>query len=169
MGNGDRFDPSGDGGDRPDPSRVVADADVLAADLLVGGDARDALDCVRRHSWVELVATEELLADTEAVVAELAGGGLAADWRERVEADCVLVDQEPGDHPGLAAAYHGSAAHLLSFEEGLASPSAGVALREVIDTSVRHPRAFAAVFDPESLYRAVEGESYPGPDRDPRV
>ena len=28
--------------DRPDPGRIVADADVLAADLLVGGDARAA-------------------------------------------------------------------------------------------------------------------------------
>jgi hypothetical protein len=33
-----------------DPTRVVADADVLAADLLVGGVARDALDHVRAHS-----------------------------------------------------------------------------------------------------------------------
>lgn len=164
MGNGDRAGPA----DRPDPARVVADADVLAADLLVGDEARSALDHVRRHSWVDLVATPRLLDDAEAIVASLADEDLAADWRDRVEVECVLVDGEPGDHPALAAAYHGGAAHLLSFDEGLASASAGVALREILDTSVRHPRAFARVFDAESLYRAREGEKYPGPDRNPR-
>ncbi|ERH12524.1 MAG: hypothetical protein J07HB67_01544 [halophilic archaeon J07HB67] len=35
--------------------------------------------------------------------------------------------------------------------------------------SVREPRAFATLFDPESLYPAVVGGEYPGPDRDPRA
>lgn len=155
--------------DPPDPARVVADADVLAADLLIGGAARDALDCVRRHSWMELVATSPLLADAEAVVAGLADGGLAADWREKVEKECVLVEQERGDHPALAAAHRGAAAHLLSFNEGLGSAKAGAALREYVDTSVKRPRAFARLFDPGALYPAVEDGKYPGSDRDPRA
>lgn len=155
--------------DPPDPARVVADADVLAADLLVGGAARDALDCIRRHSWVELVATSPLLADAEAVVAEFADEELAADWREKVEKECVLVEQERGDHPALAAAHRGAAAHLLSFNDGLGSARAGVSLREYVDTSVKRPRAFARLFDPGSLYPAVENGEYLGPDRDPRA
>ena len=47
----------------PGHARVVADADVLAADLLVGGSAREALDIVRRHSWLEFVVTDSLLND----------------------------------------------------------------------------------------------------------
>ena len=80
----------------PDPTRVVADADVLAADILVGGAARDALDRLRRHSWLELVATAPLLDDAEAVVAELAEPGLADEWRGRVERSTVRVDQPAG-------------------------------------------------------------------------
>lgn len=158
--------PGSDGG--PDPARVVADADVLAADLLVGGAAREALDVVRRHSWLDLVATEPLLTDAEVVVAELADDDLAADWRARVEERAVLVEQPPGDHPALAAAYRGEAAHLLSFADRLRSAKAGASLRGVMDVSVRSPDAFATVFDPAAVYETVFGEAYPGPDRDPR-
>jgi hypothetical protein len=35
--------------------------------------------------------------------------------------------------------------------------------------SVRTPDAFVAVVDPAGLYEATVGESYPGPDRDPRT
>ncbi|WP_123536053.1 DUF7384 family protein [Halosimplex salinum] len=151
------------------PARVVADADVLAADLLVGGAARDALDHVRAHSWVTLVASEPLLDDAEAVVAELADDDLAADWRERVEALRDPVDHPDGDHPALASALHGGAMHVLTFEEGLQSAAAGAAIRGRVETSVKQPRAFATLFDPESLYGAVEDGEYPGPDRDPRA
>ena len=153
----------------PDPARVVADADVLAADLLCGGDARDALDHCRRHSWVQLVASDELLDDAGAVIAELGEGGLAADWRTRVERWRVRVEQTPGDHPGLASAHAGEAAHLLSFDEGLRSAKTGATLRKYVDVSVKHPRAFARLFDPERLYPAVADGAYPGPDRDPRL
>ncbi|MFB6354291.1 MAG: hypothetical protein ABEJ92_09415, partial [Halobacteriales archaeon] len=61
-------------------ARVVADADVLAADLLCGGSAREALDLVRAHDWVTLVASEPLLDDAATVVADLADGDLADDW-----------------------------------------------------------------------------------------
>jgi hypothetical protein len=151
------------------PARVVADADVLAADLLVGGDAREALDHVRSHSWVTLVASDPLLDDAEAVVADLADPDLAADWRDRVEALREPVDHPDGDHPALASALHGGAMHVLSFDEDLQSAAAGAAIRGRVEASVRSPRAFAAVFDPESLYEAVEGGEYPGPDRDPRA
>ena len=70
----------------PDPTRVVADADVLAADLLVGGNARAALDHLRRHSWTTLVASDALLDDTETVVAALATAELATAHRDRLEA-----------------------------------------------------------------------------------
>ena len=156
-------------GDGPDHSRVAAGADVLAADLLVGGDARAALDHVRRHSWLELVVTEELLADAEAVVAALADAELARDWRATLEERAVVVEQPPADHPALAAAYQGDAAHLLSLDGRLRSAEAGANLRGVMDVSVRSPDAFATVFDPAAVYELVFEEPYPGPDRDPRA
>lgn len=155
--------------DRPNPARVVADADVLAADLFVDGDARAALDHVRHHDWVELVASDELLAATEALVASLADSDLAAAHRARLEADRVHVEQPPEDHPALASAYRGNAAHLLTYEAGLRSAKAGLTLQPRVSVSIRSPDAFATLFDPESLYEAVVGGSYPGPDRDPRA
>ncbi|MFB6121870.1 MAG: hypothetical protein ABEJ78_00215 [Haloferacaceae archaeon] len=151
------------------PARVVADADVLAADLLVGGSARDALDALRRHSWTALVASDPLLDDAEAVIEELADCSLAADWRQRVEAWRDPVSHPAGDHPALASALHGGAMHVLTFDEALTSAQAGAVIRDRAEVSVRSPRAFAALFDAESLYRAVEGGDYPGPDRDPRA
>ena len=151
------------------PARVVADADVLAADLLVGGAAREALDHVRRHSWVRLVASDALLADAEAVVAELSDPDLAADWRDRIDCERELVDHPDGDHPALASAYRGGAAHVLSYDETLRSAKTGAVLNEHMQVSVRPPDAFATLFDAESLYELVEGGAYPGPDRDPRA
>ncbi|QPV61844.1 hypothetical protein I7X12_13930 [Halosimplex litoreum] len=151
------------------PARIVADADVLAADLLVGGYARDALDLVRAHSWVTLVASDALLDDAESVITDLADPELAVDWRERIEGLREPVDHPEGDHPALASALHGGAMHVLSFDESLGSAAAGAAIRGRVETSVRSPRAFATVFDAESLYEAVEGGEYPGPDRDPRA
>ncbi|OAQ52352.1 hypothetical protein HTG_12070 [Natrinema mahii] len=155
--------------DEPNPARVVADADVLAADLLVGGSAREALDHVRRHSWIDLVASDPLLEETERLVTALSDADLAADHRERLEAERVAVDQPAGDHPALASAYRGEAAHLLSDDERLRSAEAGLTLQPRVSVSVRPPDAFARLFDPESLYAAVEGGEYPGPDRDPRA
>lgn len=152
-----------------DHGRIVADADVLAADLLVGGAARDALDHVRRHSWLDLVATEPLLDDAEAVVADLADADLAMDWRRTLEEFAVVVDQPEGDHPALAAAYRGEAAHVVSMDERLRSPEAGANLRGAMDVSVRSPDAFASVFDPSGVYELLFDDEYPGPDRDPRA
>ena len=153
----------------PDPTRVVADADVLVADLLVGGAAREALDHVRRHSWVDLAASDRLLDDAEGVIGDLADHDLAADWRERIEAERVAVDHPPDDHPGLASAYRAGAAHLLSFDESLRSARTGLSLQPYQGLSVRTPDAFATVFDAESLYEATRDGEYPGPDRDPRA
>ncbi|WP_306053379.1 DUF7384 family protein [Natronococcus wangiae] len=154
--------------DEPDPTRVVADPAVLAADLFVGGDAREALDHVRRHSWIDLVASDRLLEETERLVASLADEELAADHRERLEADSVAIDQPEDDHPALASAYRGEAAHLLSYDERLSSAKAGLSLQPRVSVSVRPPDAFARLFDPESLYEAAVGGEYPGPDRNPR-
>ncbi len=151
------------------PARVVADADVLAADLLVGGDARAALDHVRRHSWVRLVASDALLDDAQAIIADLADPDLAADWRERIEREREPVDHPEGDHPALASAYRGEAAHVLSYDESLRSAKTGMALQEHMQVSVRTPDAFAKLFDAQSLYELVEGGEYPGPDQDPRA
>jgi hypothetical protein len=150
-------------------ARVVADADVLAADVLVGGAARQALDHLRRHSWTTLVASEPLLDDAEAVLAELGDDALAADWRAKTEHWAALVDHPPGDHPGLGAAYRGGAAHLLTFDEGLRSAGTNVSIQPRVQLSIRPPDAFARLFDAESLHEAVVGGTYPGPDRDPRA
>jgi hypothetical protein len=147
---------------------VVADADVLAADLLVGGPAREALDVVRSHSWVDLVASDPLLDDAAAVIADLADEALAGDWRERAERERVAVEHPPGDHPGLASAYRGGAAHLLTYDEALSSAQAGGAINRRVPLSVRTPAAFLAVFDPGRLYPEVADGEYPGPDVDPR-
>ncbi|NHN60289.1 MULTISPECIES: hypothetical protein [Halorussus] len=156
------------------PERVVADADVLAADLLAGAAdagnaAREAMDEIRRHSWVELVASDALLDDAEAVVRDLADADLAAAWRERIEDLRVPVDQPEGDHPALASAYRGGAAHVLSYDEGLTGAEAGATFGSRLNVSVKTPEGFAALFDAASLYEAVEGGDYPGPDRDPRT
>ena len=152
----------------PGVARIVADADVLCADLLCGGAAREALDLVRAHSWTTLVASDLLLADAEATIAALADGGLAADWRTKVEELAELVEHPPGDHPALASAYRGDARHVLSLDDRLTSARAGAAIRGRVETSVKHPRAFARLFDPERVYPVAVGGEYPGPDRDPR-
>lgn len=149
--------------------RLVADADVLAADLLQGGAARTALDLARAHDWVSLVASEPLLDDAEAVIAELSDGALAADWRGAAAELAELVEHPVGDHPALACAYRGDALHVLSFDEGLRSAETAVTVRSRVETSVKHPEAFARLFDPESMYKVVVGGAYPGPDRDPRA
>jgi hypothetical protein len=149
-------------------ARVVAAADVLAADLLAGGPPREALDVVRAHSWVDLYASDQLLADTEAVVETLADAALAADWRERVERERIRVEHPDGDHPGLASAYRAEAAHLLSLDPGLSSVDTNRSLRAQMQVSVRPPDAFARLFDPAALYESIEGDEYPGPDRAPR-
>ena len=150
------------------PARVVADADVLAADLLVGGDARDALDPLRSHSWTTLLASDPLLEDAEAVVADLAGPELAAAWRERIAAWRESVTHPAGDNPALGSAYRGGAMHLLTFDDRLRSAKAGATLGADLTVSARSPDAFAALFDAGSLYPEVVGGKDPGPDRDPR-
>lgn len=151
-----------------DPASVVADADVLAADVLVGGPAREALDRVREHSWVELVASDPLLDDAASILRTFTDDSLARDWRERIERERVRVEHPPGDHPGLASAYRGKAAHLLTFDDDLGSARTGLSMQPHVGLSVRKPDAFALVFDPEGLYEAVVGGEYPGPDADPR-
>lgn len=155
----------------PTPGRVVADADVLAADLLVGDPARAALEALWRHSWTRLIASDALLDDAEAVVAELAGSAdasLAAEWRATVSEWREPVAHPADDHPALGSAYRGGAMHVLSLDDRLTSAGAAATLRDRVPVSVREPRAFAAVFDAERLYPEVRDGDYPGPDREPR-
>ena len=103
------------------PARVVADADVLAADLVLGGAARDALDPLRRHRWTTLLASDPLVDDAETVIAEVADPALAAAWRERSAAWRDPVSHPADDNPALGSAYRGGAMHLLTFDERLRS------------------------------------------------
>lgn len=152
-------------GETANPARIVAGADVLAADLLVGGAAREALDHVRRHSWVDLLASDQILDDAAGVVQTLADEQLAADWRALAARERVSVSHPDGDHPGLATAYRGEAAHLLTFDPDLASASTNLSVQPYAALSIRPPGAFARLFDPESLYESLHDDSYPGPDR----
>lgn len=149
-------------------ARVVADADVLAADLLLGGTAREAIDLARGHSWISLVASEPLLTDAEAVIASVADQTLATDWRAKIGDLVDLVDHPADDHPAIASAYRGEARHVLSFEEELLSADAAVTVRARVETSVKHPDAFVRLFDPASIYPVAVGGAYPGPDRNYR-
>jgi predicted nucleic acid-binding protein len=150
-------------------ARLVADADVLAADLLRDGPAREALDLVRAHDWITLVAGDALLDDAEAVIGTVADEALAADWRPAIATLVESVDHPAGDHPALASAYQGDARHVLTFDETLRSAAAGAAIRDRLETSVKHPAAFVQLFDPATMYDTVVGGSYPGRDREPRL
>lgn len=152
-----------------DPTRVVADADVLAADLMLGGPARRALDHVRRHEWMTLVVSDPLLADAVAVITRLANPDLASAWRTRIETLATTVAHAPGDHPALGSVRHGEAAHLLTLDPDLQGVETNVSLKRWIDVSVRSPDAFDRLFDPAAIYEATVGGEYPGPDRDPRT
>jgi hypothetical protein len=156
----------------PDPTRVVAAPAVLVADLFVDGPARAALDLLRAHSWTALVASTPLLDAAERAIARSsddADPALAADWRARVEAWREPVVVPTGDDPALASAYRGGAMHVLTRDERVTSAAGGTALRARVETSAREPAAFARLFDPESLYEHAVGETYDGPDRDPRA
>jgi hypothetical protein len=160
-----------DTGVSADPmARVVADADVLAADLLIGGPSRRALDIVFAHDWIRLIASEPLRSDAEAVIGELADPDLAAAWRTRIAELATPVEHPDGDHPALASALHGDARHVLSLDDRLLSAGAGAAIRREanVETSVRTPDAFARLFDPASVCESIYAEPYPGPDRDRR-
>lgn len=150
-----------------DPTRIVVDADVLVADLLVGGAARDVLDHVRAHDWLTLLGSDALLADAQAVIATIADGQLAEEWRDRIEDERTRVEHVEDDHPALASAVAGNAGHLVTYDGRLTGPQAGVELQQY-SISVRTPEAFTSVFDPAGLYEAVGHGTYPGPDRDPR-
>lgn len=152
-----------------DPTRIVADADVLAADLFVGGSARKALDHLRGHDWMTLVASDELIADAVAVITRLGDADLAGDWETRVESLATLVEHPHGDHPALGTVRHGDAAHLLTLDPQLHGAATNASLKRWVEVSVRSPDAFNHLFDPAAFYEATVGGEYPGPDRDPRA
>lgn len=151
-----------------EPTRVVADVDVLVADVFVDGDARRALDRVRAHDWMEWYVSDPLVERATRLIAELGDHELAEGWDDRIRRATVTVDHPTGDHPGLATARAARAGHVLSYDEGLRTAETALALRDHLATSVKHPRGFVRLFDPATLYEALEGSPYPGPDRDPR-
>ncbi len=152
----------------PEPTAVVAAADVLAADLLAGGSARRALTALWHHPWMTLVASDPLLSTAETVIATVADNALATDWRDLIEAWREPVVHPAGDHPALASAYRGGAMHVLSFDETLTDSGTAATLAGRFPVSVRSPAAFDQLFDPESLYATVGDDPYPGPQRPPR-
>lgn len=153
----------------PDPTRLVADADVLAADLFINGVAREALSRVRTHSWLQLVASEPLLEDATGVIAHLGDRDLADAWYSLIEAECHLVEHPEGDHPALASAYGANAGQLLTYDDTLTSAQTGISMRRAMPISIRTPDAFVTTVEIADLYEANVGETYPGPDGDPAV
>lgn len=148
-------------GEHPDPTAVVADIDVIGADLFVGGDAREALDLVRNHDWMTWVLTPELREQAMAVIATLSDPDLAEDWGKRIDKDGTLVEP-PGDiggHPALVAAAAGGAASVLTYDGTLQGANTGLAIRQHVATSVKSPAAFVSQVDPAALRAA-------GSDRD---
>lgn len=152
----------------PDPTRVVADVDVLLADLFVDGRARQALDRVRSHSWFEWYVSDPLLDRAERLAAELADEDLAGIWRARLQRATTVVEHAEGDHPALATAYAARCGHLLTYDDRLGTARAGLTMRKAMPVSVREPDAFVAVVDPATIYERWVGETYPGPNADPR-
>lgn len=152
----------------PSPTRVVVDADVLAADICLDGPARAVLGDLYRQSWMTLVASDQLLADAEAVIETVATEALATEWRDQITAWRQPVDHPSEDHPALGSAYRGGAMHVLSFDEALTSSAAGATLNNYVSVSVRQPDAFQLLFDPASLYATEHDGQYPGPDRPSR-
>lgn len=153
----------------PDPTRVVADADVLTADVFVDGTARIAMERIRRHSWLELIASEVLLDDAKTIISHLGDHALAEDWYALIEPECHIVEHPPRDNPALGSAYAGSAGHLLTYDEALASAKTGVQMRRAMPISVRTPDAFVQTVAIDVLYEATVGDTYPGPDVEPRA
>jgi hypothetical protein len=150
------------------PEAVVADTDVLVADLFLNGHSRTALDHVRGHSWVDLVASEPLLATARAVVADLGTADLADDWYERAWRMCHIVEHPAEDTPALASAYRSGAHHLLTVDGTMAATETNLGVQPHMDLSIRPPDAFARLFDPEGVYEHLFESAYPGPDCDPR-
>jgi hypothetical protein len=157
----------------PMPTSIVVDSDVLVADFLCGSEsnARQAVEILWTHSWMTLFASDPLLTDAEAVIATVTTDQLAREWRSHMTDWCSIVTHPSADHPALSTAYRGGAMHILSFDDRLQSAQAGASLRGQFPVSVRDPAAYAAIFSPERLYSATvsETDTYPGPDRAPRV
>lgn len=151
----------------PDPTRVVADVDVLAADLLVGGVDRRALDALWQHTWTTLLASDALLTRTHTVIADLTNPSLADDWHDAIADWATMIDHPQTTSPALTCAVQGNAAHLLTHDETLLSASSAAELRRH-RVSVKPPDAFHRLFDPATLYDHRFDDPYPGPDRDPR-
>lgn len=152
----------------PDPTHIVADADVLAADVLIDGPAREAMDLIRSHRWLTLLASEPLLDEAADLIGRLGDPSIAADWRDLIGDHCTTVDHPVGDHPAIASAYAGEAGHVLTYDGRLTGAQAGLAVRKAMPMSVRTPEAFLAVVDLAALYEATFEENYPGPDAEPR-
>lgn len=137
--------------DAPDPTHVVPDVDVLAADLLVGGPSREAMELLRSHDVLTLVTSDALATATRRLIATLTDESLATDWERRFLSDATVVTPTIDGHPALAAAKAGNAATVLSLDATLQSAAAGVAIRPHVDTSVKAPAAFCRLLDAETL------------------
>lgn len=149
-------------------ARVVADADVLAADLFLDKSARSALDLIRSHSWITLITSDTLIDQTTSLIEQLSSVTLAKKWVHKIQQHSTTIDHPATDHPALATAIRGNAAHVLSHDPELTSAKTGAVLQSHGSTSVKHPKAFVQIFDPKTAYEHINGTDYPGPDHDPR-
>lgn len=150
-------------------ARVVADVDVLAADLFLDESARAALDIVRSHSWITLLASESLINETTTLIEQRSSNTLAERWAHKIQQLTTIVEHPPRDHPALASAIRGNAAHVLSHDPTMSSAQTGAALQSHGNISVKPPDAFVRLFDPQTAYEHITGTEYPGPDRPPRT
>ncbi len=148
-------------------ARVVADADVLAADLFLDASARSALDLIRSHSWITLLASDILIDQTTILIDQLSSSTLADHWAHKIRQHTTIVDHPTSDHPALATAIRGNTAHVLSHNPKLTSAKTGAALQSHGPTSVKSPEAFVRLFNPKTAYEHITGTEYPGPDRPP--
>ncbi|WP_240729907.1 DUF7384 family protein [Halalkalirubrum salinum] len=170
----------------PSPAAIVVDADVWAADLFgVDEAATTAIDQLWQHTWIDVIASDALLADAVAVidavvdasdddtatatdVSDESQTSPSAAWRSTLDAWRRRVTHPAGDHPALGSAYRGGAMHVLSYDDRLTGAGAAAALNDRFPISIREPAAFAAVFNAESLFGSVHEVPYEGPDRPPR-
>lgn len=137
--------------DRPDPMRVVADVDVLAADVFLDGSARAAVSLIRESPDLTLVVTDDLLTEARDLIADFTDDSVAAAWERCARTDFHVVDPSSSGHPALVAAEAGDAATVLTHDEQFQTASAGVAIRTYVETSVKSPEAFVALVERSSF------------------
>ncbi|MFB6186889.1 MAG: hypothetical protein ABEI86_08495 [Halobacteriaceae archaeon] len=153
---------------QPDKTTFVIDSDVLIADLLIDGKARQALDLLRSHSWITVSISPELITECTTVLAEFIDDAVVNAWEEKITTFGNCVTPTATGNRALACAKEADAAHVITYDQRLLGVKAGVNMKPYVETSVKTPDSFLSIFEPEQLYEAVYDSPYEGPDQDPR-